>query len=358
MARFHRLTVTGLEKTTRDAVVLTLQPEAADTTDFHFTQGQYLTFKKDFDGEEVRRSYSICSGVNEDKLQVGIKRVSGGCFSSFANEELKVGDTLEAMSPAGRFYTELDAKNAKDYIGFAVGSGITPILSILKSVLAREPHSSFTLVYANRSVNSIMFREELEDLKNLYMGRLTVIHILKADAQDIDLFTGRLSPEKLKELFAHWVPVDAVDTAFICGPEPVMHMISDSLQEHGMEKGQIKFELFGAPQQGQLKQAKAAHTTGEADEECEAVVKLDGTSRSLSIPKSGMSILEAALAANMDAPYSCKGGVCSTCKAKVIEGETEMVANYALEDYEVEAGYVLSCQCYPVSDKVVIDFDQ
>ncbi|WP_068312982.1 1,2-phenylacetyl-CoA epoxidase subunit PaaE [Polycladidibacter hongkongensis] len=354
MARFHRLNVTAVEKTTRDAVVVTLQPQAREAQDFAFKQGQYLTFRQSIGGEEVRRSYSICSGVDDGVLQIGVKKVPGGVFSSFANDELKAGDTLEAMAPEGRFYTELQPDNVKSYLGFAVGSGITPILSIVKSTLAREPESEFTLVYANRSVGSIMFREELEDLKNTYMGRFTLIHVLKADAQEIDLFTGRLSPEKLEELFAHWVDVKAADTAFICGPEPVMHMVNEALQKQGMAREDIKFELFGTAATATPRPTDSA---SEA-QGCEATIKLDGTARTVTMARQGVSMLEAALAADMDVPYSCKGGVCSTCKAKVLEGETEMVANYALEDYEVEAGYVLSCQCYPISERVVIDFDQ
>jgi len=249
MSQFHPLTVTHIHRTIRDAVVLTLQPEDLDA--FVFTQGQYLTFKQDFDGTELRRNYSICAGLDDGVLQVGIKRVNGGAFSTFANTELSVGDTLHAMPPQGKFYTEIEPNRAKTYLGFAGGSGVTPILSILKTVLMREPDSTFTLVYANRAVNTIMFREELEDLKNRYMGRLTLIHMLES-GQDIDLFTGRVDAAKCAALFEHWIDVSTVDTAFICGPEPMMLAIADSLKTHGLEPDQIKFELFSAGQQGQL----------------------------------------------------------------------------------------------------------
>jgi ring-1,2-phenylacetyl-CoA epoxidase subunit PaaE len=352
MSQFHPLTVTDIHRTIRDAVVLTLQPESPDA--FKFTQGQYLTFKQDFDGTELRRNYSICAGLDDGVLQVGIKRVEGGAFSTFANTQLAVGDTLFAMPPQGKFFTEIEPKKAKSYLGFAGGSGITPILSILKTVLKREPSSTFTLVYANRAVNSIMFREELEDLKNTYMGRLTTIHMLES-GQDIDLFTGRVDQAKCEALFAQWIDVTAVDTAFICGPEPMMLAIADSLKNHGLEPNQIKFELFSESQQGQLaKQAVAERAEGQKGTDLTVVI--EGAQRSFEMSK-GQSVLEAALANGQDAPYACKAGVCSTCMCKVLEGEVEMLSNHALEDYEVERGYVLSCQSYPLSDTLVVDYD-
>ena len=352
MATFHPLIVTDIHRTIRDAVVLTLQPE--DPTAFDFTQGQYLTFKQDFDGTELRRNYSICAGVDDGKLQVGIKRVDGGAFSTFANTQLKVGDTLHAMPPQGKFFTALEPEKAKNYLGFAGGSGITPVLSILRTVLTREPQATFTLVYANRAVNTIMFREELEDLKNRYMGRVTLIHMLES-GQDIDLFTGRVDQDKCSQLFEHWIDVKSVDTAFICGPEPMMLAIADSLKSHGLEPDQIKFELFTESQQGRLaKQEMAKRSEGQSG--TEVTVIIDGAQRTFEMPK-GQSVLEAALEAGQDAPFSCKAGVCSTCMCKVLEGEVEMVSNHALEDYEVERGYVLSCQSYPLTDKLVIDYD-
>ena len=216
MARFHDLTITDVHHTIRDAVVLTLRPDTPEA--FEFVQGQYLTFRRDFDGEELRRSYSICAGLDDGVLQVGIKKVDGGTFSTWANENLNIGDRVQAMPPMGSFHTALDPKAARHYLGFAGGSGITPVLSILRTVLRREPLSKFTLVYANRAVNTIMFREELEDLKNQYLGRINVIHILEQDAQEIDLFTGRVDAEKCAHLFKHWIPIDQISTSFICGP--------------------------------------------------------------------------------------------------------------------------------------------
>ncbi|MFN3955023.1 MAG: 1,2-phenylacetyl-CoA epoxidase subunit PaaE [Pararhodobacter sp.] len=357
MARFLPLDVIDLRKDTRDAVVLTLRPRPEDAARFAFIQGQYLTFRHDFDGEELRRSYSICAGIDEGQLQVGIKRVEGGAFSTWANEHLAPGAVLEAMPPMGNFHAPLDPAARRHYLGFAGGSGITPLLSIIKTVLRREPHARFTLVYANRQVGSIMFRETLEDLKNQYLGRFSVLHVLETEAQEIELFTGRIDAEKINGLFAHWIDPHSVDLAFICGPEPMMLTIAAALREHGLEDAQIKFELFSSGQPGRARQKPVSTATDQSDN-CEATVTLDGTTRSFRMPKTGESLLDAALANSLDAPYACKAGVCSTCRAKVLEGEVEMLSNHALEDYEVRQGYVLTCQCYPLSDRVVVSYDQ
>ncbi|GAA6163623.1 phenylacetate-CoA oxygenase/reductase subunit PaaK [Pelagimonas sp. KU-00592-HH] len=358
MARFHDLEVTDIHKTIRDAVVVTLKPVNGAAEEFDFTQGQYLTFRQDFDGEELRRSYSICAGKDEGILQVGIKRVDGGTFSTWANEDLKVGDTVQAMPPMGGFFTALDAANEKNYLGFAGGSGITPVLSILKTTLAQEPNSTFTLVYANKGVNTIMFREELEDLKNTFMGRFNVIHVLESDAQEIDLFTGLVTEEKCAQLFnTGWIDIQSVDTAFICGPEPMMLGIAAALRTAGLDDSQIKFELFASSQPGRAKRKAVSKDAASGANQASASITLDGSTQTIDMPKD-LTILDAALENKMDAPYACKAGVCSTCRCRVIEGEVDMVANHALEDYEVEKGYVLSCQAYPVTDNVVVDFDQ
>ena len=356
MSRFHPLKVTDVLHDTRDSVIVTLQ--AAEAEAFRFIQGQYLTFRRDFDGQEIRRSYSICSGLDDGHLRVGIKRVDGGAFSTWANENLAPGDVLEAMPPAGNFHVPLAPDQARHYLGFAGGSGITPVLSIIRTVLAREPKSRFTLVYANRQISSIMFREELEDLKNLYLGRLSVLHVLEQDAQEIELFTGRVDAAKMAALFTHWVDPKSVDTAFICGPEPMMLTIAAALRDHGLEDSQIKFELFASNQPGRLKQSARSQVQAAQGKSCALTVTLDGTTRSLDLPLDGTSVLDAALGASLDAPYACKAGVCSTCRAKVIEGEAEMAVNHALEDYEVRQGYVLTCQCLPLSDKLVISYDE
>jgi ring-1,2-phenylacetyl-CoA epoxidase subunit PaaE len=357
MARFHTLDVVEVRRETRDAVVVTLKPKPEDAALFDFTQGQYLTFRRKFDDDELRRSYSICAGRGEGHLRVGIKRVDGGAFSTWANEELKAGAVLEAMPPMGRFFTPIEPEEAKNYLGLAGGSGITPLLSIIKTVLAAEPRSTFTLVYANRQISSIMFREELEDLKNRHLGRLSIVHVLEAEAQDIDLFSGRVDAAKCAALFRTWIDLPSVTTAFICGPEPMMLAIAGALKEHGLTDEQIKFELFASGQPGRARKrvvSEAASTSNST----EATVTLDGATRSFRMPKAGTSLLDAALEAKIDAPYACKAGVCSTCRAKVLEGETEMAVNHALEDYEVRQGYVLTCQCFPLSDKVVVSYDQ
>ncbi|AOF89751.1 1,2-phenylacetyl-CoA epoxidase subunit PaaE [Sinorhizobium sp. RAC02] len=358
MARFHSLTVTDVHRETRDAVVVTLRPSDEDRAVFDFTQGQYLTFRRKFEDEELRRSYSICAGKDEGVLKVGIKRVDGGCFSTWVNENLKAGDTLEAMPPMGAFFTALEPETAKHYLGFAGGSGITPVLSIIKTVLSREPRARFTLVYANRQISSIMFREELEDLKNVYLGRLSVLHVLESEAQDIDLFTGRIDGAKCAALFKNWIDPKSVTTAFICGPEPMMLAIAAALREHGLRDDQIKFELFASSQPGRARRKVEQVNGADHAAACEATVTLDGATRTFKFPKHGQSLLDAALENAMDAPYACKAGVCSTCRAKVLEGEVEMETNHALEDYEVRQGYVLTCQCYPLTDRIVVSYDQ
>jgi ring-1,2-phenylacetyl-CoA epoxidase subunit PaaE len=355
LARFHDLTVTAIEKTIRDAVVVTLRPP--DGADFSFRPGQYLTFRRDFDGQEIRRTYSICSGLDDGVLQVGIKRVDGGAFSTFANEALRVGETLQAMPPMGQFTVDLDPTAAHRYLAFAGGSGITPVLSIIRTVLAREPQARITLVYANRQVGTIMFREEIEDLKNLHMGRLRVIHVLEHDAQEVELFTGRVTEEKCADLFRALIDVGAADMAFICGPEPMMQGIARALEAHGMARDRIRFELFqSSAQTGRLARpvpSKAAAAKAGAV----LNVTIDGATRAIEMPP-GMTVLEAALAQDIEVPYSCRAGVCSTCRCRVTEGEVEMAANHALEDYEVARGYALSCQSFPLTDRVSVDYDQ
>ncbi|MEO9895115.1 MAG: 2Fe-2S iron-sulfur cluster-binding protein [Paracoccaceae bacterium] len=357
MARFHELTVTDVHKTIRDAVVLTLKPSTDAGDAFDFTQGQYLTFKKDFEGEEIRRSYSICAGKDDGVLQVGIKRVEGGAFSTWANENISAGDTLQAMQPMGAFHTAIEPDALKTYLCFAGGSGITPILSILRTTLAREPGAQFTLVYANRGVNSIMFRDEIEDLKNSYLERFNVIHVLETDTQEIDLFTGRVTEEKCGDLFRRWIDVQVVDTAFICGPEPMMLGIASELRAHGLNDDQIKFELFASGQPGRLTRKAVSKSASESTSATEVSVTLDGATRKLQMDQN-TSVLDAVRAQDIDAPFACKAGVCSTCRCRVLEGQVEMAANHALEDDEVAKGYVLSCQSYPISDVLVIDYDQ
>jgi ring-1,2-phenylacetyl-CoA epoxidase subunit PaaE len=357
MATFHPLTVTDIRRETRDSVVLSLAvPEKLKET-FRFTQGQYLTFRASIGGEEVRRSYSICAGAYEPALRVGIKRIPDGLFSTWANDVLQPGHQLEAMPPMGNFFVPLGPANRKHYLGFAAGSGITPLLSIMKTTLVSEPQSSFALFYGNRASSTIMFREELEELKNEHLQRVSLAHILSREQQDVDLFNGRIGKEKCRQLFKHWLDVRSVDSAFICGPQDMMLEVSDSLQEHGLDKRQIRFELFATADAGRRKRAPRAEAATRANL-CHATVVIDGRARSFDLEKNTITVLDAATREGMELPYACKAGVCSTCRAMLVEGQADMDANYALEDYETARGYILTCQAYPVSDKIVVDFDK
>ena len=339
MSRFHALTVTDVTPDTRDSVVVTLQPQSEEQDLFRFEQGQYLTFRRDFDGHEVRRCYSICAGTEDGALKVGIKRVDGGAFSCWAHESMRPGDMVEAMPPLGSFNAPIEPDLARFYVGFAGGSGITPILSILKTVLAREPNSQFTLVYANRQISSIMFREELEDLKNRYLGRLQVIHILKSDAQDTELFSGRVDEQKLSDLFDTLIDPQDIDIAFLCGPHGMMETVRGSLEARGVVADKIRQELFKSDQPGRLPARLRPEVIDGSAKEADLRLTIDGTTREIHM-EPGETILEAAHRHNIDAPYSCCAGVCSTCRGKVLEGEVEMAANHALEDDEIRDGVV------------------
>lgn len=357
VGRFYDLTVTDIRRETRDAVVLTLDPRPEDRPDFDFIEGQYLTFRRNFGREELRRCYSICTGRHEALLRVGIKKVTGGRFSSWVNEQLGVGDVLQALRPMGQFHTPHEGGSDRYYLGFAAGSGITPVLSIIKTVLAREPTAHFTLVYVNRDVRSIMFREELEDLKNCYVDRLAVLHILKAGPADAELFVGRLSPEKLDILFRRWIDPATVELAFICGPAPMMEAVAASLRKHGLGEHRIRCEFFtparlrGAPL---ASRPRAPCPEGTL----EATVTLDGATLTFAMPRCGVSLLDAALEQDLFVPFACRAGVCSACRARVVEGEFEMADNYALDEQELARGYVLACQCFPTGEKIMVSFDE
>ncbi|ABD53568.1 2Fe-2S iron-sulfur cluster-binding protein [Jannaschia sp. CCS1] len=350
MAKFIPLTVTRIHRTTSDAVSVQLAPQDGST--LPFTQGQYLTFRQEIDGVELRRAYSISAGITDGTLEVGIKKVQGGAFSTWANETLQEGDTIDALSPMGTFHTPLRPEARTHYLGFAIGSGITPVLSILRSTLAVEPESRFTLIYANRTARDVMFREELEDLKNENLTRLNIVHILKNDPTGIDLFTGRIDAKKLDAMFAQWVDVDTADAAFICGPEAAMETIADRLAHHGMASDAIKYELFAASQQGQLPQTHAPDDTSASTT---ATIIVDGTAQDVDVAPNE-TILAAALRAGLDAPYACRAGVCSTCMCRVVDGEAQMITNHALEDYEVARGMVLSCQALPVGPSITVEY--
>ena len=357
MATFHPLTVAEIRRETRDSVVLSLAVPEEHKAAFRFTQGQYLTFRAVIGGEEVRRSYSICSGVGEEFCRVGVKQVADGLFSTWVNDSLRPGQLLEAMPPTGNFHVPLDPANRNHYVGFAAGSGITPLLSIIKTTLTQEPNSRFSLFYGNRASSTIMFREELEDLKNEHLSSFSLTHILSRERQELDLFNGRIGRAKCKQLFAHWLDVGTVDTAFICGPQEMMLEVSESLQEHGLDKRRIKFELFATAGQGQRRRAPRNEGAAKTDV-CHATVTLDGRARQFEFERNTLTILDAAMREGMEVPYACKAGVCSTCRAMLVEGQADMDANYALEDYEIARGYILTCQAYPVSDRIAVDYDK
>ncbi len=355
MSKFYPLSVARVYQETRDAIVVTfaVPPELKDS--FQYQQGQHLTLRTRIGDEDVRRSYSICSSVQDGALRVAIKRTPGGLFSSWANESLKVGDVLDVMPPMGHFNVPLDAGNSKHYMAFAAGSGITPILSIIKTTLQAEPNSRFTLFYGNRASSAVIFKNELGDLKDSYLGRLNLAYVMSREQQDIELFNGRISKEKAEQFIKHWITLADIDVAFICGPEDMMLGVSAALQEAGMPKSNIKIELFAAsiPKH----EHKPRPPGPEVRHETEVTVIMDGSHTTFTMDKDKESILDAGLRAGIDMRYSCKGGVCSTCRCKILDGKVDMDVNYALEDYEIARGFALSCQSFPVSDKVVVDFD-
>jgi ring-1,2-phenylacetyl-CoA epoxidase subunit PaaE len=356
MSKFYPLTVAKVRNETRDTIAVTFDVPAALADSFKYQQGQHLTLRAQIGDEDVRRSYSICSAVQDGALRVAIKRTQGGLFSSWANETLKPGAVLEVMPPMGHFNVPLDAAHAKHYVAFAAGSGITPILSIIKTTLLTEPNSRFTLFYGNRASSSVIFKEELTDLKDVYMERLNLAYVMSREQQDIELFNGRITKDKCAQFLQHWLRIEDVDVAFICGPEDMMLGVSAALQEAGMPKQNIKIELFAAsiPKH----QHKPRQFAPEERHETQVTVIMDGSHTSFTMDKDKESILDAGLRAGIDMRYSCKGGVCSTCRCKLIDGKVDMDVNYALEDYEIARGFVLSCQSFPVTDKVVVDFDQ
>lgn len=356
MSRFHALTVADIEQTTADCAVVTFDVPAKKRADFQYTQGQYLTLKTEINGEEVRRSYSLCSCPLDDKWSVAIKQINGGLFSTFANTELKVGDQLDVMPPAGDFFVPVDSAQARNYIAFAAGSGITPILSTIKTHLSAEPGSTFKLFYVNQTVSSIILKEELEALKNVFLDRLEIFYFLTREHRNSPLFNGRIDQEKLQLLLRTICPVDRVDHCFICGPKDMIFLIRDELKAAGLPLKNIHYELFYS---GDIKGDTAPKTKFIADKaDGASITIIDGGKEFHFIQSDDHdNILDAALAAGADLPFACKGGVCSTCKCRVLEGSVEMKVNYALDPDEVAKNLVLSCQAVPTSQSVTVDFD-
>jgi len=351
--RFHRLRVAEVRRETPECVSLLFEVPDALADEYRFTQGQHLALRATLGGEELRRSYSVCSGCDDGELRVAVKKVAGGRFSAWVNEALKPGDAIDVMTPEGRFFTPLAPEHEKHYVAFVAGSGITPVLSLIRTTLAREPKSRFTLVYGNRRQASVMFHEALEDLKDRYLARFALYNVFSREAQDIELFNGRLDGAKARAFLSTLVPPDSIDEAFVCGPASMIDDVERALVGAGVPRAHVHVERFGVP---------GAAATAPVDDAGAAQARIgiviDGVRREIDFQPGQHSILDAGRAAGLDLPYSCKGGMCSTCRGKLLEGEVKMAKNYALEPHEVAAGFVLTCQSYPLSERVLISYDE
>ncbi|MBL8443524.1 MAG: phenylacetate-CoA oxygenase/reductase subunit PaaK [Zoogloeaceae bacterium] len=350
--KFHPLKIAEVRRETPDAISLRFELPSELTDDYRFVQGQHLTLKASVQGEELRRSYSICAGVDDGELRVAIKKIGGGRFSTWANDAIKVGDVIDVMTPEGRFHTELDPANAKHYVAFAAGSGITPVLSLIKTTLKAEPDSRFTLIYGNRRQASIIFAEALEDIKDRYMTRFTMYHVFSREEQEVPLFNGRLDRERVAAFLDTLVPAADIDAAFICGPGAMIDEVEAGLLAGGVKPENIHLERFGIPDSGPEHHVEP----GDAPQ-ARVTLIVDGLRREMEFRAEDTSILDVGLRAGLDLPYSCKGGVCCTCRAKVLEGKVRMDKNYTLEQPDIDAGYVLTCQSHPLTEKVVISYD-
>jgi len=355
VSKFHSLPVAKVERETRDAICVTFDVPDALRDLFRFEPGQHLTLRTRLADEDIRRSYSICSPAG-GPLRIAVKRTPGGLFSMWANDALREGATLDVMPPMGHFNVVADASVSRHYLGIAAGSGITPLLSIVATALMGEPRSRFTLIYGNRASSTVMFRDELGALKDRYLDRLNLVHVLSREAQDIDLLHGRIDRRKAESLLAHWVDPDDIDSVLVCGPEGMMDEVVAALKARGYPDARIKVERFASSIPKHTHVARPLPETAQT--ECEVTVVIDGAHKSFIVEKEKENILEAGLRNGIELPYSCKGGVCSTCRCRLLEGDVDMDANFALEDYEIARGFILACQSYPVSDKVTIDYDQ
>ena len=355
---FHQLTIQDIRQETPDCVSIAFHvPDQLKET-YTFTQGQNITIRWKTGNEEIRRSYSICSSPLEGELRVAVKKVVDGRFSQIANTVLKQGDVLDVFPPTGNFHTSLDEKNQKRYVAFAAGSGITPVLSLIKTTLAVETGSHFTLIYGNRDRSSIIFKEQLEALKNRYMNRFTIVHVLSREKTDAAINHGRINAEKCEALAAGIIQFNSTDEFFLCGPEAMIFSVKEWLLFKGVSAKNIHFELFTTP--GQVipgVKPDIEKFTPEEGKMSRVTITLDGISFDLDLAYGAEAILDAALKTGADLPYACKGGVCSTCRAKLLEGKIEMDTNYALEPDELESGFILTCQAHPRSEKVVVTFD-
>jgi ring-1,2-phenylacetyl-CoA epoxidase subunit PaaE len=356
---FHPLRIRAVRRETADAVCIVFDVPDPLRETFTYVPGQFLTLRATLAGEEIRRCYSICSGLDDDELAVAVKHVPEGLFSHYANTALGAGDTIEVMPPEGRFGTPLAPHEARLHLGFAAGSGITPIMAILKTALSREPHSRFILFYGNRSTASIMFREVLEDLKDRYLDRLSVFHILSREEQDIPLLSGRLDADKVRTLLPKLGAPATIDHAYICGPASMNAEVAGALAELGMPPERVHLERFALPgiPPPRPSPAEAGEGVITAGPFASATIIHDGKTNEVPIAE-GEAVLEAGIRAGLNLPWSCRGGMCSTCRARLREGKVTMVQNYALEPWELAAGYVLTCQSHPATPHVTVDYDQ
>ena len=355
-AQFHNLKIAEVRRETADAVSIRFEIPPALKDMFAFKAGQHLTLRTQRDGEDLRRNYSVCVAPHENEIRIAVKQMPGGRFSSWANVNLKPGAEIEVLPPLGRFVVPMAASTDPYYIALAGGSGITPVLSILKTVLAENPRARFTLLYGNRDSASIMFLEELAGLKNRYLDRLEIYHFLENEAEEIELFNGRLDRAKCDDAFSSLVDAREADTIFICGPGPMMDAAEESLKARGVSPERIIIERFttGKVSAEQLARDEALQQKAQG---MQLTVTLDGRRSKISFDAAKGNILESVQAAGLPAPYACKGGVCSTCRAKVLCGTVTMKKNYGLSDEEVAQGYVLTCQSVPTSDDVALSYD-
>lgn len=355
---FHPLRVRAILPDTAEAVVVSFDIPDELREVFSFTQGQYLTLRKEIDGQDLRRSYSICAGVDDGELRVGVRKVKGGVFSNWINEHLAHGDTINVMAPQGRFFVPMAPSLRRHHVGIAGGSGVTPILSTMKTVLAREPLSEFTLIYGNRALKSTMFKEEIEDLKNKYLTRLTLHHVFSDEHTDAPLNMGVMNRDKIGEFLRTLVPASTIDHAFVCGPFQMNDEAEAALLAAGVPEERIHIERFGlAPQAQQV--GAVIHEAKPGDAELARVTIIrDGLSREIVFTKDQPSILDAASAAGLEVPFSCTSGVCGTCRAKCISGEVRMERNFALDKNDVANGFVLTCQAHPLTPQVTLSFDE
>lgn len=353
---FHTLTVAEVVDETADARSIRFDVPEELREAFRFKPGQHLTLKCDIGGEEIRRNYSLCVAPNDNILKVTVKRIAGGAFSNWANDNLKPGDRIDVMPPHGSFTLDFEPGAERHYVGFAGGSGITPVMSILKTALDVEPHSRFTLFYGNRDSQSVIFLEELARLKNRHMERLEIHHFLAEESEDIDLFNGMLDRAKCDEILAHLIEPSEIDAFFICGPGPMMDAAEQALVDHDVPRDRIHIERFtaGLPSAALAAQMQVLQSRAEG---LTMVVTLDGRKRRIAFDAEAGNILDSARKAGLPAPYACKAGVCATCRARLISGEVEMAVQYGLSDEEVAAGYVLTCQSVPKGADVELDYD-